>query len=134
MFKYVRTINAHISAPEIFYLKAAYSSAIYENSVYTIEDSGYLAPVLAENRTKYIALENKPTGIERDVKCMRVMPGMVFETISSVDPQYFKVGLRGVASESSGNALDSFVDGGNELEIVDHHYSENSNSLLVSFI
>ena len=134
MFKYVRTINSHISAPEICYITGGYSSVIYENTVYTVGDNGNLEPVLTEGRTRYITLENKPSGVERGVKCIRVMPGMVFETNGNSDPQYYKVGLRGTAGESTGGSLGNFTECGNDLEIVDHHYCENEETVLVAFI
>ena len=62
------------------------------------------------------------------------MPGMVFETNGNSDPQYYKVGLRGTAGVSTGGSLGNFEECGNDLEIVDHHYCDNEESVLVAFI
>ena len=134
MFKYLRTMNSHVSAPEICYLTGSGTSTIYANTVYTVDDSGYLSSSAEPGRTRYIALESKAKGKEMEVKCLRVMPGMVFETFGNSNHEFFKVGLRGTFSEGVGNALEYFIEGGTDLEIVAHHYSETPDDVMVTFI
>ena len=135
MFKYVRTMHGHNSAPEICYISAKSNMAIYENAVYTVDDSGVLEAVLTAGRPKYIALENVAASVgEKTVRCLRVAPGMIFETTSSSLPDSYRVGIRGSASEGNGGSLQHFTEGGTDLEIIAHHYTQNTDNLLVTFI
>ena len=135
MIKYVRTINSHIGAPEICYMTGSYSSAIYANSIYSIDQYGYLTPQFIKESHKYLTLESKKSNTtEKLIKCIRVMPGMVFETTSISNPEGYKAGLRGTLGEGPGGSLQYFLEEGNDVELFDHHYSPNPDALLFTVI
>ena len=135
MFKYVRTINSHISAPEVFNITALYQTKIYEGALYTTDSGGHLSADLTDSCPKYIALENKTLSeFTRPIRCIKVLPGMVFETQYSSNPDELNVGMHGTWGFGFNNEACYFTSDGNTMEVVSHHYTEDEATIQVTFI
>ncbi len=79
MFKYLKTIGAHTCAPEPEHLRIKTSTVINVGALCEMSD-GYISNSYTEGKSKFIALEEKADGVYKSfVKCMRILPGMLFE-------------------------------------------------------
>ena len=135
MFKYVRTMNGSATPPETVSIYVGTGKAIYEGGVYTTTASGQIVTDMTPGMPKYIALESKTSAEKsRDVKFLRVLPGMLFETFGHSDPNSYSVGMHGAAYNTGNGVVDSFHEEGNDLEIMAHHYDPNPELIIVTFI
>ena len=135
MFKYVRTMNGSATPPETVSITVGSGQTIYEGGVYITTSSGQVEASLTSGMPKYIALEAKTSSEKtRDVKFLRVLPGMLFETISNCQPEMLCVGMHGTVESDNRGALGYFNEEGNDLEVIMHHYDPNPDLVIVTFI
>ena len=79
MFKYLKTIGAHTCAPEPEHIRVKTATVIKSGALCEMVD-GYISSSYTEGKSKFIALEEKAAGVyKRSIKCIRVLPGMLFE-------------------------------------------------------
>ena len=92
MFKYLRRIGAHSQAPEIEYMPIQDDTTIPKGSLCELHD-GYLVSNFNYAKSKFVSIEDK----EKDdgktaVACIRILPGMIFETMFIGEPENISAG------------------------------------------
>ena len=81
MFKYVKTFNAASGGVEPEYLPVKDTDTFTQGCVCELS-VGYLANTITDGKTKFVTLDEKTPGDgKKKLPCMRVLPGMVFETL-----------------------------------------------------
>ena len=127
-------MNNGSASPEFFIIQGDYSSAISSGTVCTINAGGMLTNEITEGAPKYLALGNKAKSAVGKVRCMRIMDGMLFETEAHSSPESFKVGMRGMFSQNASNQNVGFSEGGEDMEIIQHHYTQNPDMIVVTIL
>ena len=85
MFKYVKTLNAASGGIETEFFPVSDKDTIAQGSVCQLS-SGYLKSVITDGASKFVTLDEKVAGDgKKKLPCMRVLPGMIFETLYTGD-------------------------------------------------
>lgn len=132
MFKYLRRIGAHSQAPEIEYMPIANGSNITTGCLCELHD-GYLVSNCNYIKSKFINIEDK---VKNDGKttlaCIRVIPGMMFETKFVGDPENISAGSLVSPIASGDGSYMCCGDGEGVAEVVDCSECAESGKIIVT--
>ncbi len=133
MFNYLRTIGAHSGAPEPECMPVA-AAAVFCKGCICEMSAGVLANSFTEGKSKFLVLEEKKANDgKRAVKCIRVLPGMIFEADFTGDPTELAAGML-VTPLLGGD--DNYIyceDGeGGTIEVVDASEYESTGRITVT--
>ena len=119
MFKYLKTIGAHCGAPEPEYMGVSNNCTITSGSLCEMH-SGVLTSKLTQGKSKFITLEDKESGDgNTKIKCMRVLPGMIFAVDFEGEIANIDVGTLVSPTTDSDGYYCYCGEGSGALEVVD---------------
>ena len=134
MFKYLRTMNS-CASPEILEIHTNNSNVFHEGSICTTTAYGYLENTLTEGAPKYLVLENKAAGDGKlKIRCMKILPGMLFEADGGSNPDSFIPGFRGCIAKNHLDQNALFCEDGNDLEIIAYPVCDNVDKVIVTVL
>ena len=132
MFKYLKTIGAHSGAPEFENLKAKTTMVIMNGSLCEMED-GYLSNSYTEGKAKFIALEEKADGVYKtSIKCLRVLPGMLFEVDFIGEAHSIPAGTYVMPINGDYGCILHCEEGSSGIEVVDSSNVEATGKIIVT--
>ncbi len=135
MFKYLRTMNNGSASPEILEIKTSNANTFREGSICTTSEYGFLENTLTEGAPKYLVLENKTASDGKvKIRCMKILPGMLFEADGGSNPDNFNIGMRGCISQDSLKQNALFCESGTDLEIIAYPVCDNVDKLIVTVL
>lgn len=136
MFKYIRTMNSCQSVPEIVKIQVPINLEFCEGEICSVNEAGQLTYSIASSYVKYLVLENKKENESKaELRCMRILPGMLFEADLSEDGfEYLAIG--NTFELSTKNSHNLFVGPltGNDVEIISTLNYPKGRKVIVTFI
>lgn len=133
MFNYLKTIGAHSGAPEPEFMPVLAATAIVKGSICEME-AGALTNSFTAGKSKFVALEGKAAKEAKgEIKCIRVLPGMIFDVEFNGDPTELAAGMLVTPLTGSDGCYIYCEDGeGGTIEVVDASSYDSTGMITVT--
>lgn len=125
MFKHIKTIGAHCGAPEPERMPIGKTASMPEGCLCELQDGNIVSAVTA-GKAKFITVESKASDDGRNkIKCIRVLPGMLFRTKFTGDVDSTPAGTLIMASTDTNGFYTQCKEGSGTIEVIDtsEHYT-----------
>ncbi len=119
MFKHIKTIGAHCGAPEPERMPIGKTASMPEGCLCELQ-AGALTSSVSAGKAKFITVEKKEADDGRNkIKCIRVLPGMLFRTKFTGDIDSTPAGTLIAATTDSDGFYTQCQEGSGTLEVID---------------